>query len=393
MSQIEATITSLGAGGDGVGRLDDGRVVFVPRTAPGDRVRGTVVQAKKQWVRAHLDSVLEPGPGRIAPACAAFVAGCGGCQWQHLDGGAQVAAKSAIVAGALRHAVAAGLVLRPMLTPVPSTRWRRRARVASQNGQLGFRKEESHDVIAFADCVQLDAALEGAVIALRQRAWPDGELSLLSNANGDVVVRCPDGVLDIAADTALLGRGGIVGITDGTQSIGTPGLALEPGVMAQADDFAQASAAGNQALIALVLDTVGANPGKMLELYAGTGNFTRGLLGRATKLDVVDVVKNTCLAPHLRVHVGDVGKVLPRLPISTYDWILVDPPRVGLAADVSERLAAAQRIVYVSCDAATLGRDLGKLMAGGLKPRWAQPFDLMPQTSHSEIVVLLERDA
>src|SRR5689334_24271210 len=95
-------ITALAAGGDGLGRDAGGRVTFVPRTAPGDRVRARIVHATRSFARAELEEVLAASPARVAPPCPHFVAGCGGCAWQHVARPAQLAAKQAIIAGALR---------------------------------------------------------------------------------------------------------------------------------------------------------------------------------------------------------------------------------------------------------------------------------------------------
>ena len=102
---IELDITALAAGGDGVARDGDGRVVFVPRTAAGDRVRVAIGKTKASFARGELVELVVASPSRVAPPCKHFVDDCGGCQWQHVDRAGQLAAKHAIVAGALRKLV------------------------------------------------------------------------------------------------------------------------------------------------------------------------------------------------------------------------------------------------------------------------------------------------
>src|SRR6476469_5962715 len=101
-AELELVITALAAGGDGVGRDDNGRVTFVPRTAVGDRVEVRFVEEKKKFARAEVVRVVEPSRDRTPPLCPHFLEGCGGCQWQHITREAQLAAKQAIVEGALR---------------------------------------------------------------------------------------------------------------------------------------------------------------------------------------------------------------------------------------------------------------------------------------------------
>src|SRR4051794_1552222 len=97
---VEIDITALAAGGDGIGRDDSGRVTFVPRTSVGDRARVTLVKETKSFARGDLELLVRPSPDRVTPPCEYFVAGCGGCAWQHIARPAQLAAKQAIVGGA-----------------------------------------------------------------------------------------------------------------------------------------------------------------------------------------------------------------------------------------------------------------------------------------------------
>ena len=130
-------ITALAAGGDGVGRDAEGRVTFVPRVAPGDRVQVRVVHATASFARAELVEIVAPGAARVTPACPRVADGCGGCQWQHVARAAQLAAKQAIVAGALRKL--AGLRIHPIADPAPALGWRRRARFHVERGRAAGR--------------------------------------------------------------------------------------------------------------------------------------------------------------------------------------------------------------------------------------------------------------
>ena len=126
MSELEVEVTALAAGGDGVARDANGRVTFVPRSAPGDVVLVQLTKQTKSFARGTIEKIVRPSPQRVSPPCPYFVAGCGGCQWQHVERAGQLAAKRAIVTNALRNLP--GLVVEDVRDPAPAYGWRRRAR-------------------------------------------------------------------------------------------------------------------------------------------------------------------------------------------------------------------------------------------------------------------------
>jgi 23S rRNA (uracil1939-C5)-methyltransferase len=349
---IELDITALAAGGDGVGREDSGRVVFVPRSAPGDRVRVKLTLEKKQHARGEIVEIVRASPDRVAPPCPHFVQGCGGCAWQHVARPAQLAAKQAIVDGALRKLE--GLAIERIADPCPPFGWRRRARFHVANGVVGLYAYGSRNIIPIASCPQLEPELDAALRAYTPSA--DGELSLVRGHRGDIAI-----------------------------GVGT--IELEPGLHAGPTDFAQASAAGNAALIELARTAAGKGPGRMLELYAGAGNFTR-----AFREDGWDVTPSDVVAQAVEgFEHGPVERVLARVR-GPFDVIVLDPPRTG-AAEAIDGIAklAPPRIVYISCDPATLARDAARLVAHGYRAERAWPVDVMPQTAHVEVVLTLRR--
>lgn len=388
MQMRTLAITSLAAGGDGVARDEDGRVTFVPRTAPGDRVRARLVHATKSFARAELESVEEPSPERVAPPCPRFADGCGGCTWQHVSRAAQLAAKQAIVTGALRKLT--GLVVHPVADPAPSLGWRRRARFHVSHGAVGLFVLGTNTVLPIDHCPQLEPALDAALAAVRAASPPDGELSLLAGQGGAVVVAASRAWPGAAG---LVGTAGIIGVVAGTATHGTPTIELEPGLWAGPTDFAQASAAGNAALIARTRAALGAGPGTLVELYAGAGNVTRALVADGWRVLATDgVAPPRALAlPDVEHRVGPVAEVLEGI-IGPVDAVVLDPPRVGAADAIDGIVRLSPRvIVYVSCDPATLARDLERLVTAGYRATEAWPIDLMPQTAHVEVVVHLAR--
>ncbi len=414
--ELELEVDSLAAGGDAVGRGEDGRVVFVPGAAPGERVRVRLVEEHKQFARGALLQVITRSPDRVEPPCPLFRdRTCGGCAWQHVAYPAQAAAKQASVASALRRSIAGGMALDPIATPVPPYHWRRRARLhwvrtaGSDAALVGLYAPRSRRVTQVSACPQLEPALEAALPALHAVLAPGlfqkGEIDLLSDPAGQVQVAVRGPCRGRAAE-ALVGQGGVAGVILGRQVFGAAALEIEPGQWAQADRFAQPSRDGNAALIAAVdLATRPREGARILELYAGSGNLTRTLLDGAASVLAVDTRPGRQIGhPRLRWQVGPVEEVAADLVgrgaggASTarleIDLVVLDPPREGARAALDSIAAlGAPRVVYVSCDPATLARDLDRLAELGYRALRAGAIDLMPQTAHVEVVVSLELTA
>ncbi len=390
----ELTIDSLAAGGDGVGRGADGKVMFVPRTAPGDRVRVAVVQETASFARGELREVVEPSPSRRSPPCPRFAAGCGGCQWLHVDEAAQRAAKQAVVATALRQLP--GLHISPITAPiaalVPPLGWRRRARFHVQGGALGLYAARSRQLVEVTQCPQLDPRLDAALPAIAAQAPPDGELAMAVGQGGRIALAH---AAAWPAAEHLIGRAGIVGVFAGGRSFGEPVLELEAGLWGRADAFAQASAEGNAAILAAVTAALGPGEGRSLvELFAGAGNLTRAIVAAGWRVVASDVTRPAQPLPGVELIVADAAAAMQQLAGRGGEFAaaVLDPPRTG-AREIVAPLAqlGAARIVYVSCDAATLARDAAALAQLGYRAVHAQPIDTMPQTAHLEVVLMFER--
>jgi len=377
---IDLVLDGLAAGGDAVGRDAQGRVTFVAGGAPGERVRVRIVEQHARWARGELVEVLAPSTARVVPACPyAEARTCGGCPWMHVSRDAQLAAKQAIVESALRKLVARGMVIAPIAAPAPDLGWRRRTRLQIEGDVLGFHAPRSHRVTDIARCLQLEPRLDGAIQAARPAvAGGRGELHAAIGHAGDVQ---------------------LIAVTDRGRALiaGPPRLELEPGLVTDADEFAQASAAGNAGLVAAAVAACAPAPGRrVLELFAGGGNFTRHLVAAGA-----DVVANELQPPAtpragVRFEPGRAEEAVARLAArgERFDAVLLDPPRTGALA-AARALApwpdAPARVVYVACDLATAARDLEVLAGAGWTPRTAQPLDLMPQTAHVEVVAIAER--
>ena len=400
--RIEVVVESLAAGGDGVARGEDGRVTFVPRAAPGDTLLVSLVQERKQFARGKIAKVLKPSEVRVEPRCKLFAdERCGGCQWQHIEQETQHAAKQMIVEQGLRRAIGQGMECATVLEPCPPWQWRRRARFSFWAGGpkvLGFFPQGDKKITDVAECPQLAEGLQTALTAIRTHLLPGlsarGEVSVVLGSDGTVHVAV-HGSATRKSIEALAADPIVGGVSHGTRSSGAKHVRLEGGVPASADSFAQASAEGNEALCQEVVKAMGDVSGlRVLELFAGSGNFTR-LLGKASEVVAIESAPlfegdDTVSAKWIR---GDAATTAAALATDgeRFDAVLLDPPRSG-AREVVESIAALgpKRIVYVSCDVATLSRDIDALTALGYKAVRAQPIDLMPQTAQVEVVAVLE---
>ncbi len=404
---ITLRIDSLAAGGDGVARDDAGRVTFVRGAAPGDVAIVALTKQKKSFARGVIKELVEPSPERVEPGCQLFVeARCGGCQWLHVSRAAQARAKQEIVEAALRRAVDKGLAIAPIKTPGEARGWRRRARLQwvrrkqDKAAMVGFFEAGGKRVTDVETCAVLEPALGAALGAVRAHLAPAltgrGELELLVGHAGAVhaVLRGP---CKPAAVKAMVDGGHFAGAHLGRQRFGEA-IELEPGFRATADQFSQASLAGNRVLLEVVDEMVGPRDGlRILELYAGAGNLTRRLADGAREVVAVDVHADLAMGtPLVNVDArqgtaAEVCRILARKD-PEFDVVVLDPPRTGAAEALASLIKLGPaRMVYVSCDPATLARDMDTLMEAGWSPVRAQPIDMMPQTAHVELVALLVR--
>lgn len=374
--ELTLEVERLAAGGDGIARDASGRVVFVPGTAPGDRVHAVVVEARRRFARARVVEQLASGPDRVAPRCPVFGT-CGGCTWQHLAYPAQVAAKAAILRDAWTRL---GRLPDPGPVEVEASPspygWRARTRVAVAGGRVGYRRAGSRALCPTDRCPILVPALEPRLASLAADPPADGEV--------------------------------VLAVGDAPAPAGGPGVGLRAGpdvLRASPGAFFQAHEALRGRLAEAVWEAAGRGA-RALELFAGIGFFTLGLARRFEAVVAVegDAVASADLrdnaaragAGGVRVRRASVEEALAREASATPpDVVVLDPPRSGLAPAARRALARnpARRVVYVSCDPATLARDAAALAAGGLRPVSLRGFDLFPQTAHVEALAVLERPA
>jgi len=410
---VELVVERLAYGAEALAH-HEGRVVFVPYVAPGERVRVRIVERRAGFLRAELSDVLTAAPDRTAPRCR-FFGECGGCQWQHLTLAAQRTAKAAIVAEQLaRLGGLHDVNVRPPLASGDPWAYRTRITLAVEGRLLGFRRARSHSLVAIDDCCIADPALVAHLDVARDwvatlRTVPDRVT--LARAPGGVVLvadsRRRPASADVTATETLLARhasvrGAVLAGTGARAVVGDPHvlMPLEPDLQLEvpADAFTQVNAAANPVIVATVLELAALRPGaRALDLYCGAGNFTLALGRRG--VDVLGIERSTVAVDAGRANAarlgvtgarfacGPVASELARLPVEALDAMVLDPPRSGAAEIVPQLVARRPRsVVYVSCDPATLARDARDLVAGGYDLVRIQPIDVFPQTYHIETV-------
>jgi tRNA/tmRNA/rRNA uracil-C5-methylase (TrmA/RlmC/RlmD family) len=386
------------ATGGGVGRMDDGKVIFVRHSLPGELVDVEVTERTANFYRGEPTSIIEASRERVAAPCSyARPGGCGGCDLQHASTEAQRSWKTALVEEHLKRI--AGVEMRVTLTSAngPSHGSRTRLRCAvDEHGHLSLRKARSHNLVAINDCWISDDVFTPAF----GTSW-DGaeEVELRAIGNGE-----PFAV--VKRDTV---RGTMYEVCS---LLGEP---LEPSTHSRVDVFGHVFSVGPRSfwqshrdapnmLLPTVLEFADAQPGDhVTDLFSGVGLFSVPLAkvvgpgGKVTAVEsspyaVRDARENGDGLRHLKVREWSVSPRAINDSVGEGDIVVLDPPRHGMAKGVADSLVrrAPRRVVYVSCDAATFARDLKHMLAGGFQLSDLKVFDLFPMTQHSELVALLD---
>lgn len=417
--ELELPIDSIAAGGAGVGRDADGRAVFVHRTAPGERVLARVIEAKKRWARAGLLRVLDPAASRREAPCA-FYARCGGCTLEHLHYDAQLAAKAGIVADALSR-IGGISIEAPHVVPSPAQlRYRNRVsftlvRLRDGSVRAGFHELERADRVLDIDetCLMPEEAVATAWGEVRQW-WGRGASRLPSGTRLRLTLRGT-----AAGGTSLLVQGGygpgradellarvesleaiwhqpqpgdapvlLAGVAEVTESWAGETLSLSGAVFLQVNRGAAALLEG------YVLELAGEVSNRtVVDAYCGVGLHGRRLARMGARVSGIELDSRAVqeaqrALPHASIAAARVEDALPAMLPA--DLVILNPPRAGVAEPALAALldTPPARVIYVSCDPATLARDL-KRLAPVFELRSIRCFDLFPQTAHVETVVEL----
>ncbi|MGC8839400.1 MAG: class I SAM-dependent RNA methyltransferase [Anaerolineae bacterium] len=411
-------VTGLAHGGEGFGRVA-GKVVFVPYTIPGETVVVDLVEEKKRWARARLVEVLEPSPDRVTPPCP-YYGHCGGCHLQHMAYPRQLALKQAVVRDQLaRLGGLPNAPVAPVLAAGEPWRYRNHVQLAMDpEGRLGYREARGHAIVPIETCLLMHPLLQETFDALELvdeepeedeipapcRPQPirkialragirTGERMIIFETHRDVPL---DLTVDIPVSCVLLRSDRVPVVLAGSDHLYE--VVAGRRYRISASSFFQVNTEGAEALVALVREMLAPTGSeRLLDLYCGVGLF--GLALAETVAQVVGVEENPFSVrdarenakglPHVQFLEGAVEEVLPSLE-EPFDLAVVDPPREGLAPQALSLLARhpIARLVYVSCDPATLARDTHRLRRAGYHLERVQPVDLFPQTYHVECVAL-----
>lgn len=348
-------------GGRGVGRLNGGLVVFVPLTAPGDRVSARITEVKSSYAVAIAEQILEPSKSRTQPMCPAF-GRCGGCRWQHVNYAEQVQQKSTLIEFALKKVYSEKIETVGASNPY---RYRNRIQLHKKGQQVGYFAENSHELVPINDCLIADERLRPLIEDLAKSSRPDGKYEL-----------------------ALVNEAPII-----------------RDLQTEMSEFTQVNEAQNQKMKELIFELLEQERfARVYDLYCGDGNFTFplayfykqtpiwGVEAHAPAIVRADAKAQAAGLKNVRFQAQDVKEFLKRLDFKDQTLMLLDPPRAGLENAVIKeiRRLLPAKIIYVSCNLATLARDLQKL-ASDYRVDEVIGVDMFPQTEHIETLSFLSR--
>ena len=404
---IEVELTGLIYGGDAIGRMPDGRAVFVPFALPGERVKARILQDKKNHVRAELLDVLRPSPDRISPRCRHF-GFCGGCHYQHMPYESQLDVKRNILIEQLQRI---GGIEQPLVQPVvpsPDPYYYRNTVQfqLSTEGKLGYYEAFQHHVFAIKECHLPEGAINELWDQVDLEPLPGLErvaMRLDSGAEVMIILESsdpepPEFTVDVTVSAVHLGPEGMV-VLSGDDHIVIQ--VLDRPFYVSPPSFFQINTAQAGAMVRHLLERLPLTAeATVLDVYCGVGLFSAFMAGRVKRLLGVELSPFAChdFATNLdefdnvELYEGAAEDVLPALE-GQMDIVIVDPPRAGLetiALDAIVRLVPAV-LAYVSCDPATLGRDAKRLLQAGYRLTDVMPFDLFPQTFHIESISIFEK--
>ena len=345
---LEVTIQDMAFGGDGVAR-HEGRVIFVPMAASGDRLNVRITGVKKDFARAEITGLLQAGPGRCEPKCPYFGL-CGGCQYQHLDYETQLVVKEKQLRDVLERI--GGITapeIKGFLRSPQAYGYRNRISVHHENGKIGYRGCDGRTLVEIQECAIASVEVNRK---LRHLLSKPGTREHYSLRESDIP---NEGFYQV-------NRFLLEPLRDAVAAEVTPGVPL------------------------------------VLECYGGSGFFTAAYADRTARIilaesnpKLVQEARKT-MPGHVEIHEEESETVLagwinnPGLPGME---IIVDPPREGLSPVMRQLLADmnAQKLIYLSCNPSTLARDL-KELSPAWKPLHFQPIDLFPQTAHFECLAV-----
>jgi|LFRM01.1.fsa_nt_gb 23S rRNA (uracil1939-C5)-methyltransferase len=443
--KLELEIERLNHEGEGVGRFQ-GFTVFVPQTVPGDKVIARVISVQKSYARALPETVITASPLRVEPHCEHFAV-CGGCQLQHLDYSEQLRRKTEMVRDALQRIGGLDVPVLPTIGMSDPWHYRNKAQVpvGQEAGKVsaGFYAKRSHKIVDLTACPIQHPANDQVVHVVRsllaelaipiynevehqgiirhimaRTSFATGEVLVVLVTNGPHLPKAEQIAAELQAQIPnLVGvvqsintRRGNTVLGDKEKTLwGQPYLTEKLGSLQfrlSPRSFFQVNPQQTEVLYRIAKAYAALQGSEtVFDLYCGIGTIALLVSDAAAKVVGVEIVpdavedarQNAILngITNVEFHLGAAEIVVPKLYLQGYkaDVLLVDPPRKGCDEALLKTMAAMQpeRIVYISCNPATLARDLKYLTAHGFTVNDVQPVDMFPQTAHVECVVLMSK--
>lgn len=401
------SIENLVAGGKGLGRLPDGKAIFVPFVLPGERVRVRVQEEKKGYALGEMLEVLEENPIRVKPKCLHYQQ-CGGCHYQHIAYADQVQFKREIFIEQLQRI--GGLAQLPPIEVIEAhASWLYRNTIQFQttrSGELAYMDAANARPFPVQECwlpmneiaslwPQISLAEELDLKRLEIRQNQAGDIFLILDSRGTEI---PE--MEITLPLSVVHISG----SDEVVLSGDPYLlqVVAPHTFqVSARSFFQTNFRGARTLVETVVEMASPLKGTLLDLYCGVGLFSRFLAEQFNRVYAVEVSGSACddflinlgEFEHISLYQGTVESVLPELDVQA-DCVIVDPPRKGLDRFALDAITGMRSpvIIYVSCDPSTLARDIKRLVNAGYMLKRSVLIDMFPQTHHIESVNYLALD-
>jgi 23S rRNA (uracil1939-C5)-methyltransferase len=382
----------LVAGGDALAKADDGRVVFVRGALPGELVTVELTEGKRDWSRGDVIDVVEASAHRVTPPCQYRLAGCGGCDWQHVDVSAQLSAKAAILADAMRRTGGLPDAVIVEGASAPSNAYRTSVRVVgTASGRAGFRRERSNVTIEVGACMVAHPALFDVLRDVT--IDPDVELTVrVSAATGQM--------------TALWDnrKGGVKGLPDVVKTGANAALSEDVAghrFRVSAGSFFQSGPIAAGLLVDAVRRAAPELDGAehVVDAYAGVGLFGLAAVPASSRTTSIETSRS-CVQDASANLAGRAATIV-RSEVGAWraggdrvDVVIADPARSGLGKPGSAALAAAGApvLVLVSCDPVSLARDAMLLRRHGYRHERTEVLDLFPMTHHVEAVTRFVAD-
>jgi 23S rRNA (uracil1939-C5)-methyltransferase len=445
---LSIAIDDLAFGGEGVGRAD-GYVVFVPGGLPGDRVRVRLEQARSRFGRGVIEEIVEPSPQRVEAPCPYF-GRCGGCRLQHLAYDAQLAFKAKQVADCLERLGGLGAVeLRPIVPAPEAYGYRNKMEFTVAAGAgggvtVGLHEAQRYDSVLDIERCLLQSDRMNALLDEARRFVATAGLSAYDQASGEGLLRflmlregthTGEAMVNVVTSAPAVSElaplaerlrarvpetaSVVVNVNPKKASVA---VGVEEHLLAGRDhireslgglvfqvspgSFFQTNTVQAERLFALALEAADLGGAEtVIDLYSGTGAISLLLARRCRWVYGIEVATATVADAKRNAELngitnctfvdGEVRFALPALMARgvSAEVVVADPPRAGFHPKALRALAvlAPARIVYVSCNPATLARDVGELVRGGYRLEWVQPVDMFPHTPHIEAVARLSR--